>query len=203
VLFRSSHATPCSPTQGDRAALEAELRTAVTPGVAVRFRAPGETPYLRNADAVLPPLVLKQRFGEFAYRPAPAGQRELEQDPAWQAQHLAERDMPVVGRMRCHRAVLDAIEGALTELQSENLAGLVDPAGYAGCWNPRLVAPGGDLSHHAWDVAFDLNYGTNPTGHSSVQDPRLVAILERWGFTWGGNWPVADPAHFEYLEPPS
>jgi D-alanyl-D-alanine carboxypeptidase-like protein len=188
---------------GDRAALETELRAARRdPAVEVRFRAPGETPFLRNGDAVLPPLLLKQRFGEFAYRPAAPGRREVEQDPVWQSQHLAERTVPIVGRMRCHRAVLDAIEGAMTELAAENLAGLVDPASYAGCWNPRLVAPGGDLSHHAWGVAFDLNYDSNPTGHSSVQDPRLVAVLERWGFTWGGDWLLRDPAHFEYLEPP-
>lgn len=188
--------------RGDRAALEAELHGALMPGVTARFRAPGETPFLRNADAVLPPLVLKQRFGEFAYQPAAPGQRELAQDPAWEAENIVTRTLPIVGEMRCHRAVLDAVEGALRELQAENLAGLVDPAAYAGCWNPRLTVPGGDLSHHAWGVAFDINYGTNPTGQSSVQDPRLVEVLERWGFTWGGDWLVPDPAHFEYLEPP-
>jgi hypothetical protein len=35
-----------------------------------------------------------------------------------------------------------------------------------------------------------------------VQDPRLVEIFQQWGFTWGGQWLVSDPAHFEYVRPP-
>ncbi|MGH9211013.1 MAG: M15 family metallopeptidase [Acidimicrobiales bacterium] len=186
----------------DRAALEAALRGAVLGEVAVRFRAPGETPYLRQGDAVLPPARLKQLFGEFAYRPPGAGEREFEQDPGWQSEHVVQRDMPVLGRMRCHRAVADAIEGALAELQAANLSGLVDPAGFAGCWNPRLVQPDGDLSHHAWGVALDVNYEANPTCKESVQDSRLVDVFARWGFTWGGGWLCPDPAHFEYVAPP-
>ena len=31
------------------------------------------------------------------------------------------------------------------------------------------------------------------------QDPRLVRIMERHGFSWGGRWPtVPDGMHFEY-----
>ena len=54
----------------------------------------------------------------------------------WEAENIVTRTLPIVGQMRCHRAVLNAVEGALDELQAENLAGLVDPATYAGCWNP-------------------------------------------------------------------
>jgi hypothetical protein len=42
----------------------------------------------------------------------------------------------------------------------------------------------------------------NPTGLASAQDPRLVEVMERWGFTWGGRWLVPDPAHFEWLRSP-
>ena len=65
-----------------------------------------------------------------------------------------------------------------------------------------LINPGGDLSRHAWGAAVDLNYAKNPTGTASGQDPRLVAVMERWGFTWGGGWLVPDPSHFEYVRPP-
>jgi hypothetical protein len=51
-------------------------------------------------------------------------------------------------------------------------------------------------------VAVDLNYAANPTGQVTIQDPRLVSIMERWGFTWGGNWLVPDAAHFEWVSPP-
>lgn len=40
--------------RGDRAALEARARAALRQDAAVRFRGPGETPFLRNGDAVLP-----------------------------------------------------------------------------------------------------------------------------------------------------
>jgi hypothetical protein len=51
-------------------------------------------------------------------------------------------------------------------------------------------------------VAVDLNFGDNPTGLASVQDPRLVAIFARWGFTEGSGWLVPDAGHFEYVSPP-
>jgi hypothetical protein len=66
---------------------------------------------------------------------------------------------------------------------------------------PRLGVEGHELSRHAWGVAIDLNFGENSTGAADLQDPRLVEVMERWGFTWGGRWLVPDPAHFEYVAP--
>ncbi|HZM42633.1 MAG TPA: hypothetical protein VFB94_26135, partial [Acidimicrobiales bacterium] len=71
---------------GDRATLEARWRTLLTVAADVRFRAPGETPYLRDSDAVLPPAQIKTRFGEFSYRRGEGD--EFEQDVAWQATYL-------------------------------------------------------------------------------------------------------------------
>jgi hypothetical protein len=186
-----------------RTAVEAALRDALPTGVQARIRAPGETPLLREDDVLLPPLRLKERFGEFAYRPPGEGTDEFPQEEGWQSENLVVRDMPLVGRMRCHRAVVDAIEGALRELQSSGLEGLVDPEAFKGCWNPRLVRNGDDISRHAWGVAVDLNYDDNPTGLESVQDERLVAVMDRWGFTWGGNWLKPDAGHFEFVGPPT
>ncbi len=186
---------------GDRAAIEERLRTSVTEDAAVRFRGPGETPFLRNGDAVLPQAHIKDRFGEFAYRRGPGD--EFEQDPAWQAANLVTVDLPIIGTARCHRLVVDALVGAFEEVVSANLAGLVDPEGFAGCWNARTTRAGTSVSRHAWGVALDLNFGANPTGLASVQDPRLVAIFARWGFTAGSGWLVPDAGHFEFLSPPA
>ena len=182
-----------------RAELERAVRAAA-PGLPLRFRGPGETTYLRPGDAVLPQARVKELFGEFAYRPG-AG-REFTQDPAWTAEHLAIADVPLLGQVRCHEAVLSALEGALRELVQRNLASLVDPAGFQGCWNPRLIRPGAGVSRHSWGIALDINWTGNRTGLGSSQDPRLVEVMERWGFGWGGRWLVPDPAHFEYLRPP-
>jgi hypothetical protein len=186
---------------GDRATLEARWRSRLTVASDVRFRAPGETPYLRDGDAVLPPALIKARFGEFSYRRGEGD--EFEQDVAWQAAHLVNTDLPLVGPVRCHRDVVDALRGALNEVRRAGLASLIDPDGFQGCWNPRLTRSRIGMSRHAWGVAVDLNYGQNPTGFASVQDPRLLEIFARWGFTDGSGWLVPDAGHFEYVTPPA
>ena len=187
--------------RGGRAATERALRALLPAGRPVRFRAPGETPFLREGDAVLPQALIKDRFGEFAHRQARG--RDVEQDPAWVTEHIVTAEVPILGRIRCHRAFVTAFSGALAELRDEGLGYLVDRPGYAGCWAPRLVDAGLPLSRHAWGVAFDINVIKNTAGRGSAQDPRLVAIMRRWGFTFGGSWLDPDPAHFEYLRPPA
>jgi hypothetical protein len=182
---------------GERAGVEVAIRALAPPSVAVRFRGPGETPFFRQGDAVLAQVFVKERFGEFAYRRGPG--KQIVEDPAWRATNVVTRTLPILGRVTCHKDLLPAFEGALDELVRRNLAYLVDPATFEGCWVPVLIEPGGDLSRHAWGAAVDVNYGKNPTGVASGQDPRLVDVMTRWGFTWGGHWLVPDPAHFEYL----
>jgi D-alanyl-D-alanine carboxypeptidase len=187
--------------RGGRAAVAAAVRRALPTGLPVRLRGPGETPFFRAGDAVLPQAMVKERFGEFAWRPAGSG--DFVQDPAWRAANLATGQVPILGRVRCNRVLLPALAGAMRELEQHNLAGLVDPAAFAGCWNSRLTRSGSGVSRHAWGAAVDLNVAGNPTGLASAQDPRLVEVMERWGFTWGGRWLVPDPAHFEYLRSPA
>jgi D-alanyl-D-alanine carboxypeptidase len=186
--------------RGDRPALEDHLRAALRPGTVARFRGPGETPYLRHADAVLPQAQIKARFGEFSYRAGAGG--GFEQDPAWQAENIVTRQVPILGAVRCHRGIVDALVGALTEIEKVGLAGLVQQAGYDGCFSARFVAGGDSVSRHAWGAAFDMGFSSNPTGLESVQDPRLVEIFRRWGFTSGDSWLIPDAGHFEYVAPP-
>jgi hypothetical protein len=54
------------------------------------------------------------------------------------------------------------------------------------------------VSRHAWGAAVDINAAANPFGSLGTQDPRLVAVMKEWGFTWGGDWLSPDPMHFEY-----
>jgi hypothetical protein len=187
---------------GDRVAIEQAARSLLPAGIAIRFRAPGETPYLRYGDAVLPQALVKARFGEFAWRPVPGRPGDFEEDPGWTAANIVRADLPILGTIQCHRSLVPAIRGALTDLEAENLGFLVDPAAFQGCWVPRLTRSGSGISRHAWGAAVDVNFGANRTGLSSTQDRRLVAAMARWGLTWGGNWLVPDPAHFEYLTPP-
>mgnify|MGYP003618669149 CR=1 FL=1 len=179
----------------------AAVRTTADPAhpLRVRVRVEGETPYLRSSDAVLPQARIKATFGEFAYVPPTSG-RDLVQDPRWVAEEIVTAEVPVLGRVRCHRGLVPALRGALRELADRNLAGLIQS--HDGCYNPRLVAEGGSISRHAWGAAIDLNFSGNRTGTASIQDPRLVEVMGRWGFASGDGWLVPDPGHFEYIGPP-
>ena len=182
-----------------RPAMEVALRATLPAGVPLRVRGPGETPYLRHGDAVLPQLEIKRRFGEFAYRRGPA--REFEQDPGWARANLVTAAVPLLGDVTCHRAVIDPLRQALSELEAASLGWLVDPQGYAGCAVARFTDDRSSVSRHAWGLALDLNQRTNPMGTAGDQDPRLVEAFAQHGFTWGGSWLVPDPAHLEYALP--
>jgi hypothetical protein len=168
----------------------------------VRFRTRGETPYLRHADAVLPQVFLKKQFGEFAYRHEPGA--GIVVDPAWAAENIINATAPIIGNLGpCHRALIPLIQEAMSELEQRNLAYLVDPGGYQGCWVPSLIGdPPSGVSRHSWGAAVDLNFSQSPTGLTSAVDPRLVNVMEEHGFRSGEEWIIPDPGHFEYYVPP-
>jgi hypothetical protein len=182
--------------EGDRLAVEAAVRSAFG-GLPVRLRAPGETPFLRYGDAVLPQSLIKAQFGEFAYRML--DDRSFEPDPGWVAENIVTTELPLLGQVTCHRTVVPLVHNAMAELKKRDLDSLVDPEEFAGCWNPRLIAAGRGISRHAWGAALDINWDGNPTGIGSDQDPRLVDAMVKQGFTWGGPWLIPDPAHFEWV----
>lgn len=179
------------------------LRSMLPPGIAVQVRSPGETPFFRQGDAVLPPVELKALFGEFAARPAPGRAGYLEIDPAWEARHIATERVPLLGRVTCNVALLPQLRGAVRELVALGLQDTIDS--YAGCYARRFANrdPTQSISHHTWGVAIDLNVASNPFGAAPNQDPRMVEVFERWGFIWGGTFVRPDGMHFEYHRPPA
>lgn len=185
-----------------RPTIEAQLRQ-LAGDRPIRVRAPGETPFLRHGDAVLPQVIVKQRYGEFTYRPPASGARAFEVDPDWVDEHIVTRDVPILGVVTCHRAAIEPLDALLAELERRGLGHTVDPAGYQGCWHPRLISVGGDPSRHSWGIAIDLNADGNPTGTGSGQPEALVEAFTRAGWGWGGTWLVPDPMHFELVDEPS
>jgi hypothetical protein len=184
--------------------LIARLGRALPAGTLLQVRAPGDTPYFRHGDAVLPPVALKELFGEFTARPralAPPGY--LTFDPAWVRAHIDTRRVPLLGSVTCNVALFPQIRGAIRELVARGLGDTI--TSYSGCWAPRHILgdPSANLSHHAWGVALDINVPQNPFGAEPNQDPRLVEVFERWGFVWGGRFVRPDGMHFEYRRPPA
>jgi hypothetical protein len=156
----------------------------------------GRAPWPVAWREVLPQALVKERFGEFAVRPGEG--RRVEVEPGWLREHIVTGSVPVLGRVRCHRAMLPALGAALAELVDRGLVGLVARGDFAGCFSARRITAGAAVSRHTWGIAVDLNASRNPYGVPSRQDPRLVEVMERHGFAFGGRWPVPDAMHFEY-----
>jgi hypothetical protein len=180
----------------------AGIRGAVTDDAPLRVRALGETPFLRHGDAVLPLVRVKQLFGEFAAAETSGG--NLRVDPVWTKRNIVTAKVPVLGNVRCHRLVIPQLRGAMDEIVRSGLVALIRPDDYGGCFFPRYLSqdPDAGISHHSWGIAFDVNVGSNAFGKPPQLDPRVVEIVERWGFTWGGRWLVPDGMHFEFVRFP-
>ena len=145
------------------------------------------------AGTVARPARLKARFGEPALR-LPVGADWVTLDAGFRSRQIVTRSVPILGTVTCHRRMIAPLRSALGELTRRGLSRLVDPGDYAGCYAPRRIPGSGSLSLHAWGLAVDLNAAANPAGGRSHQDRRLVRIMERHGFRWGGRWPTApDP----------
>lgn len=192
-----------APREGVRPpAVEASLRRVLPKGTRLRVRAPGETPVFRHGDAVLPPVRLKDLFGEFAGDPRPDG--TIRADPAWVRTNIRRVRVPILGMTSCHRLLLPQLRAALQELVRRGLGDLLDPGDFGGCFYPRFanLNTQSGISHHSWGVAVDVNVSQNPVGGEPRLDRRVVDVFERWGFTWGGRWLLTDPMHFEFLRFP-
>lgn len=168
------------------------------PGAKLRVRSQHETPFLRYADAVLPQLIVKQTFGEFAARALPNG--FIEVDKAWREQNIRTESLSPLGDVTCHRLIFPQLRAAMADIRNEGLSHTL--TNYGGCYSPRFInrVPGGRLSHHAWGIAFDLNVTENAYSTSPDIDRRLVNRFEEHGFTWGGDWLVPDGMHFEWVK---
>jgi hypothetical protein len=178
---------PRGPVDG----LQAEIRRLLK-GRAVRFVTPGDRPFVRGGDGLLPLSQVKARFGEFALPSLHRGRP----DPAWTRANLVTRPIPVLGRVRCHRLVVGDLAKAMADLERQGLRGQIDAADFrrqGGCWSPRLLRDprgGGKLSRHAWGIAVELKV----TG-----DERLIQTMARHGFVWGGGFARPDVTHFEWV----
>ena len=166
-------------------------------GKRVRVVARGGPPSA-GRGGIARPAELKQRFGEVAVR-LPYGGDWVKLDPAWVRRNIVATHVPLLGSVTCNRRIVPDLRAALREVERRRLARLVDRSDYAGCYAPRRIPSSGSLSLHALGLAVDFNASTNAQYREGDQDPRLVRIMERHGFTWGGRWPTApDPMHFEW-----
>jgi hypothetical protein len=169
----------------------------LTADVRARVRALGsEGAEDQTEGAILGFAEVKTIFGEFTYRPASGTMVTI--DPAWVSANIVKVRVPLLGLIACNKRLIPQLTGAMQELQARGLAGLIRQS--SGCYSPRMqVGNTYALSRHAYGIAVDVNAARNPYGETPSQDHRLVEVMERWGFTWGGRWLVPDGMHFEFL----
>ena len=156
-----------------------------------------------GADAgprlILGAIEVKERFGEFAYRPTP-NIRGVDVERAWREEHLRTVRLPVIGAVNCHRLILDDLAAAVDELVAAGYSDWLSPRRYAGCWYPRRIMTGrAALSRHTWGIAIDLNVDMSAPGLGAEPPDELIAIMGRHGFRWGGDFSTPDNHHWEWL----
>jgi hypothetical protein len=159
-----------------------------------------------SRDWVLPTVLIKERFGEFSYRPGPGDAIEI--DPAWLSEHVVWADIDPIGRFRCHVEVVPYLRAAFAELASRGMLDAIDVRDFrraGGCFNPRLLRganAGTSVSRHAWGIAIDLNPSSNRYGGPVSLPPKVGDVFRSWGFAWGAGWTVPDGMHFEWQREP-
>lgn len=161
-------------------------------GRRVGFHLASQARWFRAGDGTLPLAQVKLHFGEFAItslaRPVP--------EPDWVRARITTQLVPVLGEVRCHRAIVADLGAAMADVQREGIEALIDVEAFrqaGGCVQPRPVYAGtAGLYHRVWGIAFDL-------GGATRVDRRLVAAMARHGFTWGGRWLQPAANRFEWV----
>ncbi len=184
--------------EGDREALEPA--TVVLTDKSVRVWGEGEVDMFRHADAVQSQIRIKERFGEFSYRPL--GGQSVEIDPEWVAANIVMVRLPLIGSITCHRDFAALLRQVMDELESGGNGRIINSGSDNGCWNARFIAGRRDLSRHAWGIAADINWGNPHDSLRSPVAPALLAATSAAGITSGHEWVNPDPGHFEWYGPP-
>jgi hypothetical protein len=190
-LQPATAALVAAPEGMDPVVLAEEVRKVAGEGAQVDLLSPPA----QNPVAFLTGSKAAQAFGAFSYRYFPDG--TIQPDADWVRANIVTTNVPIMGRVTCHRLMIPQLRGALQEVQDSGLGHLLRT--YDGCYVPRFIArnPDNSISLHTWGIAIDMDASTNYRGIRGTMDDRIVAIFKRWGFRWGGDWSYTDPMHFE------
>jgi hypothetical protein len=115
-------------------------------------------------------------------------------------------------RVTCHRAAVTAVRALGRVLEAHNYT---VRSGDTGAYNCRQITEGEGHSLHAFGIALDINWNTNPYRRDNVlvtDMPRImvqnilrirtVSGRQVWG--WGGNYrSVKDAMHYEVVCAPA
>ncbi len=141
------------------------------PGQPLRLRPSGVNPFLRYGDSVLPQLIIKASFGEFAARPIP-GDRLIEIDESWQARNIRRATLPVLGEVMCHRSLIPQLRAAMKEVVARDLGYTIQPEQYAGCFGARFHKRGAAASPQSSRLGHRGGHQRFGEPHGNTSQPR-------------------------------
>jgi hypothetical protein len=190
-----------STGQADPVALQPQIAKLAGDRASVTVLGPGRylDPHVAQT-AVLTGGSVAQAVGSFTY--TVNGDGSVNPDPRWIREYIRTEQVPILGAVRCNKAMLPQLRAALTEIVQRGLASKIHPSEYGGCYVPRYIGhdPSQGLSFHTWGTAIDLNVPGNQRGTVGTIDRTVVQIFHDWGFNWGGTWRYTDPMHFEMAQ---
>ena len=143
---------------------------------------------------------LEARYGKLLIDADPRGGMRIISPIGWEAKWMTlMRDLPGCGDKRLYvnrdmaeplRAALSAVAVVAPEYKIRTI----------GCWNVRYKRTSAkQVSLHALGLAVDINADRNPMRSPIETDmpPLFVDAFMREGFTWGGDFGMPDPMHFQ------
>jgi len=130
----------------------------------------------------------------------------------WEKENITSIEIPQLTKLppyfpkkiKVHQKAAQQFTNLFNAWQKAGLSPLI--ISYSGCFNPRLVRGGNDLSRHSWGTAFDINAEWNglnitpPKRGEKGSVLELVKISNDNGFYWGGHFPRLDGMHFEIAQ---
>lgn len=185
-----------------RAVVRLEDGAAVEKLVAAASSLLGPDAIVQPRAALNRPMVLslpetKQQFGEFPFKDLPG--RDIQAGATWIDEYVVQTEIPVIGTVVCNRLIIDDLTAVMNDLIEAELDDEIDPDLYGGCWAPRRINKNANLSRHAWGIAIDINVDFEEPGLGPIPSDSVIETFERHGFRWGGDYPIPDNHHFEWV----
>lgn len=128
---------------------------------------------------------------------------------AWEAHILTYAQLPAplvlawnhavsLRQFHAHRLIAGILSAALLEVFRSGAWSTIGDFGGCYSWRPMRTNRR-RLSMHSWGIAIDLDVGDNPQGGAPKVDQRVIGIMAKAGFLWGGTFHGAavDGMHFE------
>jgi hypothetical protein len=153
-------------------------------------------------------LTAQAQFGDFRVEG-----RRITFTNGWDAANLVSVNVPQLAKVslqqggvaiarpiKFHRDAAGQLQKAFAEVERQDLLELITE--WCGSYALRTApVPSSVLLGHALGIAFDINCGQfrrgTTSGKAYNETAKVAAVMEKYGFIWGGRFKHQVPHHFE------